>query len=1034
MKVSKMQIFFAFCLVFLLFGTNISVAQYVDFLNPFTVDEHTVLLMHFDGDLTNVSTLSEDGEAEGRINFIPGLPNLGQAVWIDNDAPSIDTSMVVVSHSDALNLKTSFTIEGWSNNITFDGGSGTARSYHPWVLRKGTAGGGNDAAYGIMVNPFTKNFEATTVYTDLIDQIWCRLVTDHGTLDLGIWYHFTFIKDFDNRAKILLIHDTAGNLYQWAASLMPSDTTASNDEPLYFGLLNLGHQDEGSFYWNGFLDEVRISNVVRNYNAPPVIGNVGIVFEGHNPKAYQPVQISAEVRTIGDNTLDGAPVLHYDTGDGNWQEITMTQSDPSYIYLADVPGQAKGSSVVYYVTAQNQDGIEGRYPQSYGNYSAIGYWDEYETTLEITFEEGPPGPPQDYSIYNHQIVVHGENLAYSDDVPPALRSESNFSLAINMDVDDEYPDTSGIYIPEPTPFINGEYDADGNYGWTLDFWFKPDSSFEYSSGINGGMMPIRTGIITSQTPGNLMHRLDILQDDSFNMRFYQHWAQLNVPVPGLTKSGKWFHAMIGETQDLYFARFYSENDSLVAYGTVSKSLFEPFDPPYSTVPLIIGQSWRENNYKGWVDNIKWHNYPKGLPPTFLEVQSPNALENQSLEIKATISHPGTELDNVTLHYTLSGPSGQWQTLEMNLESGATYSGELPAQPMGTVVQYYLSVEATNGLRSTYPAAAESENDYASNAWCKANSQTLDLTFEEGPTGPPVDNSDYQQPLILYGNPQYSEDAIEGNYSLAFDGNATYIEIDPAPLFASKEFTVDFWFKADSSIDQGVRFMVQEADANWSNGPFDIMSRGDWIRDHVYVKGIDGVYRVRFDLKTKFETGKWYRHILDVGADSAFAELRDSTNTVLDRQSTDIDGHPVLEDGPFRLGAGQPDQAFTGKMDNVKIYNYSVASSVTKVAEHPKASPSIFSLSQNYPNPFNPTTTIKYTLPSAEQVSLIIYDILGRQVRKLVDKKMSAGEHVIHWDGKNNDDIEVASGVYFYQLEVINAGVTKTQVRKMVLVR
>ena len=105
-----------------------------------------------------------------------------------------------------------------------------------------------------------------------------------------------------------------------------------------------------------------------------------------------------------------------------------------------------------------------------------------------------------------------------------------------------------------------------------------------------------------------------------------------------------------------------------------------------------------------------------------------------------------------------------------------------------------------------------------------------------------------------------------------------------------------------------------------------------------------------------------------------------------------------------------------------------------MAEHPKASPSIFSLSQNYPNPFNPTTTIKYTLPSAEQVSLIIYDILGRQVRKLVDKKMSAGEHVIHWDGKNNDDIEVASGVYFYQLEVINAGVTKTQVRKMVLVR
>ena len=171
-----------------------------------------------------------------------------------------------------------------------------------------------------------------------------------------------------------------------------------------------------------------------------------------------------------------------------------------------------------------------------------------------------------------------------------------------------------------------------------------------------------------------------------------------------------------------------------------------------------------------------------------------------------------------------------------------------------------------------------------------------------------------------------------------------------------------------------------------------------------------------------------------GLDSAFAELRDSSNVVIDRESTGIDGHPVLEDGPFRLGAGQPDQCFTGKMDNVRIYNYSVSNPGTKVAEQPKEVPSRFSLSQNYPNPFNPTTTIKYTIPSAEQVSLIVYDVLGRQVKKLVDKKISAGEYTIHWDGKNDANVNVASGVYFYQLEMKNEGVTKTQVRKMVLVR
>ncbi len=1032
MKVSKTVILVALCGVIFLFGTNNSVAQYVDFLNPFTVDEYTVLLMHFDGDLTNVSTLSEDGEAEGRINFIQGLPNLGQAVWIDNDAPGIDTSMVVVSHSDALNLKTTFTIEGWSNNITFDvSGSGTARSRAPWIVRKGIEGGGNDAAYGIMVNPWTHNFEATTVYNDgFIEQIWCRLVTDHATVDLGVWYHFTFIKDFENKAKILMIHDTEGNLYQWAAALMPSDTTAYNDEPLFLGLCNQGWQDIGLFYWNGFIDELRISNVVRDYSAPPVIGDVGLVFEGHNPKANQTVQVKAEVRTIGGNTLDGVPVFHYETGDGNWQEMNMTQGDAPYLFVVDVPGQPKGTTVTYYVTAKNQEGLEGRYPQKYGNYAAIGYWDEYEQTLDITFEEGPPGPPQDYGIYKHEVIMLGENLTYTNDVPPALSSESNYSLAFNMDIDEELPDTCGLMIPEPTPYINGEYDADGNYGWTLEFWVKVDTSKE----IRQWSMPARTGIITSQTPGHLMHRFDINVGEYWRLRFYQYWAQLVVPLPGINTSGKWFHAMIGETQDLYFARFYNENDSLVAHGIESKLQWGPFDPPYSTINVFLGHSWKGGDYIGLMDNIKWYNYPKDLPPTFYDVQAVNALEDQPLGARGTITHPGTIIDNVKLHYTLSSTPGQWQTLDMNLESGATYSVEIPAQPMGTIVQYYLSAEATNGLRSTSPGYAESQNDYLSNAWWRANTQTLDLTFEEGPNGPPVDDSDYQQPLILYGNPQYSDDAIDGNYSLAFDGEATYIEIDPAPLFASKEFTVDFWFKADSSIDKGVRFILQESDADWDEGPFHIQSRGDKIRDDVYIKGAAGIYRVRFDLGTKFEPGKWYRHILDVGADSAFAELRDSSNVILERQSTDIEGHPVLEDGPFRLGAGQPDQGFTGKMDNVRIYNYSVASTGTKVAKHPKEKPVRFSLWQNYPNPFNPTTTIKYSIPPAEQVSLIIYDVLGRQVKELVNGKMSAGEHLIHWDGKNSDDNDVASGVYFYQLEVKNKGVTKMQVRKMALVR
>ena len=73
-------------------------------------------------------------------------------------------------------------------------------------------------------------------------------------------------------------------------------------------------------------------------------------------------------------------------------------------------------------------------------------------------------------------------------------------------------------------------------------------------------------------------------------------------------------------------------------------------------------------------------------------------------------------------------------------------------------------------------------------------------------------------------------------------------------------------------------------------------------------------------------------------------------------------------------------------------------------------PTEFTLYQNYPNPFNPVTTIKYDLPNTSDVSLIIYDILGRKVKELVNTKQQAGRYEIQFNASN-----LASGVYIYQL-------------------
>ena len=121
--------------------------------------------------------------------------------------------------------------------------------------------------------------------------------------------------------------------------------------------------------------------------------------------------------------------------------------------------------------------------------------------------------------------------------------------------------------------------------------------------------------------------------------------------------------------------------------------------------------------------------------------------------------------------------------------------------------------------------------------------------------------------------------------------------------------------------------------------------------------------------------------------------------------------------------------YRGLIDNVKLYNYPAAN-ITGVSDEAAEMPHEFKLSQNYPNPFNPTTNIEFTVPKYQHVSLVVYDILGRVVKTLVNEERHAGQHRVTWNSTNNLGLEVSSGVYFYQLK--SADMTK--VHKMMLIR
>ncbi len=116
-------------------------------------------------------------------------------------------------------------------------------------------------------------------------------------------------------------------------------------------------------------------------------------------------------------------------------------------------------------------------------------------------------------------------------------------------------------------------------------------------------------------------------------------------------------------------------------------------------------------------------------------------------------------------------------------------------------------------------------------------------------------------------------------------------------------------------------------------------------------------------------------------------------------------------------------------DYSQIYGLAVLTGVDAVGRVQDL-PTKFAVSQNYPNPFNPSTEISFDLPKSSVVTVVIFDILGREVRRLVDRSMPAGRYRVSWNGMDNGGSRVASGIYIY---AIQAG-DFSEARKMMLIR
>jgi hypothetical protein len=158
---------------------------------------------------------------------------------------------------------------------------------------------------------------------------------------------------------------------------------------------------------------------------------------------------------------------------------------------------------------------------------------------------------------------------------------------------------------------------------------------------------------------------------------------------------------------------------------------------------------------------------------------------------------------------------------------------------------------------------------------------------------------------------------------------------------------------------------------------------------------------------KFDT------LLTAGVDGSIFEMNAGLFNLKAKDSADV---------YYGLGLGTTAVEAIALMDSAQA-RYSKL--VTSVERTRAIVPANFALEQNYPNPFNPSTQIKFKLPARSNVTLTVFDALGRSIRTLLNQQLDAGEYMTTFDATG-----LSSGVYYY---VLKAG-SRVETKKMVLIR
>ncbi len=558
----------------------------------------------------------------------------------------------------------------------------------------------------------------------------------------------------------------------------------------------------------------------------------------------------------------------------------------------------------------------------------------------------------------------------------------------------------------------------------------------------------------------------------FHAGFYTtggQWISLSSPN-NMFVPGEWVHlTFIRDTVRAFIAvMVHDKNKNLK--GFITKGFDKNQDIPLTNKQKVhigwagavgiaeaSGDSWLD----GFVDEVRISNVVRNFagPPVISDVtvlpNQPTTAANYPVTVTVFPLNAGARITSAVLYFR-PDTVGLFTGYGMTPAGTNKFTASIPAQAFGKRVQYYVKCTDDNGLSSLAPVDAEATTNPTYHAfWVfQPNVKTLDVTFEEGPGKAPVDASTNKAKIKTHKYVEYSTDKPigGGQYSWLLQSHAgvvvdsNWVEAE-SPFLAAEEFTLDAWIKADSADLHATRIIINpSAEQDWNNANFELSFRNGAAGKAVFTARYwrnDGTGAVALQdtlVASTAHVGKWRHVILERNKTngSFVMAIRDENDQLMFKKSATEMKPPLMAGAALRIGRSwflDNDNwyvaPFRGRIDNVKVYNYPAAGLTTDVSDNNlNEVPWVFDLEQNYPNPFNPTTEIRFAVPKFQQVSLVIFDVLGRKVKTLVNEERHAGQHRVTWNGTNDAAMPVASSVYFYQLKA--GDLTKTQ--KMLLIR